>query len=185
MQLSQDLKGHPETKDCIVSLPNRIKDGSTLTTTFATSFQYSKGAGEPQSLLLSLEIKEVLGGLPAVANANMLINLLCLMHEPFLSGTLEIKLDDVFATPIEVPVLLNLKETNGTAGIFFHIDEQSETVILTNGSSFDLNLSRGAFATPHSVSLIEISRPFSTGEALSLPLPVTTLDWMFVLILIY
>lgn len=178
LQLSQEIKDHPDTKDCILTLPDSIKDNSTstLTTPFATSFRYSKGSGEQNSFLLSVEIKETAAGSPAVANANMLIYQLCSVLEPFLSGALDIKLDDDFASPVDIPVLLNFKETSGTSGVFFLVDEPSNMVNLTNASSFDLSLSRAALVTPHSVTLNEIGRTLPSGQTISLSLPLDHAD---------
>ncbi len=175
LQLAQDISAHPdpETKGCTLRLPDFLKNDvpSTLETPFVTSFRYTQGPGEPHTFLLSVDIKEVAAGIPAVANANMLIDQLRSAHEPFLSGALAIKLDDGFPTPIAIPVLLNFKETNGTEGLSFLADESSKVVTLTNNSVFDLTLSRSALVTPQSMTVMEIGKGLPSGQALSLPLP--------------
>lgn len=178
LQLQQDLKSHSETKDCTLSFPDLIKEGiaSTLDTVFVTSFKYSKGSGELNSFLLSVEIKEGITGNPAVAIANMLINQLRSAHEPFLSGSLDIKIDEYFATPLRVPVLLSFKETNGNDGIVFFSDESTKTITLTNLSSFDLNLSRLALITSKGATIMDFSRSLPVGQTLSVPLPENHTD---------
>jgi hypothetical protein len=178
LQLSQDINDHPETKDCTLNFPHDLNADypSELMTSFVTSFKYSRASGDSQGFLLSMEIKESAARIPAVANANMLINQLCSLQEPFLSGTLQIKLEDAYEMPIEIPVLLNFKETNGTGGIVFSVDQSSKTVIVTNGSSFDLVLSRAALVTTSNITVIEVGKTLSSGQNLSIPLPINKPD---------
>jgi hypothetical protein len=67
------------------------------------------------------------------------------VREPFLTGSVKLKLDDAFPTRIDVPVLLSFKETqpgSTTEEFSIHLDETNGGVILSSASVFDLFLNR-------------------------------------------
>jgi hypothetical protein len=165
IQLEQDIKDHDEIKDCNLAFPQLIKSSSsTLATPFDSKSEYLAGSLEKDSFLLTTEITETAAGTPAVANANMFIKQLSSTNEPFLSGIIDIKLDDIFPEPIQVPVLLNFKETNGASGIIFHTDADSKKCVLSNMSSFDLNIKRVALITSEKKTILEIGTKLLAGQ---------------------
>jgi hypothetical protein len=114
-------------------------------------------------------MQESVLGFPASANASILINQLSASQEPLLSGIIDIKLDDAFDEPIEVPVRLNFKETNGSSDrIEFSIDETSQKLILTNKSPFDFFIKRLALTSFDKVTLMEVNQVIPKAQDISL-----------------
>jgi hypothetical protein len=97
--LLADINSRPDTRGCSLEIPDSfdLATGSTLTTVFAASVQYEAGSITPNSVALSVEITEQLGGQPAVATANALIIQLRSVHEPFLTGSIKLKLNEAFS----------------------------------------------------------------------------------------
>jgi hypothetical protein len=143
--LRAEINSRADTHGCTLQVPgaSNLTTGSTLTTFFAATAQYEAGAGAPGTLALSVEIAEQLGGQPAAAIANALITQLRSVHEPFLTGSVKLKLDDASPTRIDVPVLLSFKETQQgktTEEFSFHVDDG--VLILSSVSGFDLLVNR-------------------------------------------
>ncbi|WP_156797103.1 hypothetical protein [Nitrosomonas sp. Is79A3] len=151
----------------------KLESESELVTPFLTSFHFVNEATDLHGVTLSTEIREQVGGTPAVANANMFIAQLRITHEPFLTGMLGIRLDDAFPIPIEVPVLLNFTntQTNGSAGMALRVDEANQKAILENGSSFDLFVTRIALLTPQNVSVVPVGEVIPAKGIFAMDLP--------------
>jgi hypothetical protein len=100
------------------------------------------------------------------------------VHEPFLTGSVKLKLDENSPTGIDVPVLLSFKETqNGSA-----VDEFSSsinfapsgtaTVTLTSASVFDLFVNRVALrGAGHKIDE-DIGQAVPGGGSISVSFPV-------------
>jgi hypothetical protein len=174
--LLNELNARPEAElhGLSLHLPKSFNLGpdAAILTSFLTSFRYMEGVIDPHNISLSVEIKEQLGGTPAVANANLFIAQLRGSH-PFLMGTVGIRLDDAFSTPINVPVLLNFSQTqaNSPAGLTLRLDEANQKAVLENGSSFDLRVSRIALLTPKTVTVAAVGQVVLAKSSLSIDLP--------------
>ena len=179
-QLAQEIAVHPEIKDCTLRFPEALADShpSLLNTPFVTSTEFSRGS-EPHNFSLSVEIRDDSSGTPATANANLFIKQLCVAAEPYLSGSLYLKLDDAYPAPIAAGIVLNFKQTSSAgkagdpaaSGFACSIDETAQTVAIANATSFDLQLSRYGFATARGIVVLSAGITLAGGQTMSVPLP--------------
>jgi hypothetical protein len=178
-QLTQEIAVHPEIQDCGVRFAEALADSraSLLDTPFVTSAEFSRGS-EPSEFSLCVEIRDDPAGSPATANANLFIKQLCAEAEPYLSGTLYLKLDDA-CPPVPAVIVLNFKLTSiaakagepATTGLTCTVAETAQNISITNTSAFDLVLSRYGFATASGVLVFSVGATLTAGQAMSVPLP--------------
>jgi hypothetical protein len=171
-QLAQQIGSHDDLKDCTITTPSFLKSGgvSALNTIFKSSATIAPGS-TPHSFALSAEVVD--GGLasPAIANANALIKQLCVPHEPYLSGTVDLRLDDMLLDQIQVPAVLNFNETAGNDGLIVAVDEALQSIQLSNHSLFELHLKRYALCIGNNIEIFAFNQAIKAGQVLALPLP--------------
>jgi hypothetical protein len=171
-QLAQEVVGHSDLKDCTITTPTSLKDsGSNLATVFKSTADFAAGSA-PHSFALSVEITDAGLDSPAIANANLLIRQLCAMRPPYLSGTLDLRLDDSFPDPVRVPLVLAFNDTVGDDGLKLAIDESKSAIELTSNSKFDLRIRRYALCVGNSITVIELDQILKSDQTVTLPLPV-------------
>jgi hypothetical protein len=148
LRLAGEIATHSEIKDCTLQLPSFLDDkiDAALQTSFASTIAASRGT-EPHSLVLSVEIRDDGANMPAVANANLLLSQIGQSHEPYLTGSVKVKLDPA-GTTVSSAIVLNFKytadaEEGDGLGIAPATDPTAK-VALQNDSSFPLLLSRAA-----------------------------------------
>ena len=175
--LLNELNARPETElhGLTLHLPKAFKlANAALMTSFLTSFRYIDDGVDSHNISLSGEIKEQAGGTPAVANANLFISQLRSSHEPFVTGTVGVRLDDAFPADINVPVVLNFAQTqsSGPGGVTLRAEGSSDKIVVENGSSFDLLVSRIAVLTPAGVTVAPVGQVMPAASSLSMDLSV-------------
>jgi hypothetical protein len=171
-QIAQELAAHSDLKDCTITTTTSLKDsGSTLATVFKSAASFAAGS-VPHSFALSVEITDVGLDSPAIANANLLIRQLCAMRPPYLSGILDLRLDDSFPDPVRAPLVLAFNDTTGDDGLTAAVDEPKSAIQLTSHSAFDLHLRRYALCVGSGMTVIEIDQTLKSGQTVTLPLPV-------------
>jgi hypothetical protein len=174
--LAQDIGSYADLKDCTVTTPSLLRETtSTLDTIFKSSVEFGPGS-MLHCFALSVDIIDSGAESPAVANANLLIRQLCAPHQPYLSGTLELMVDDTLSDRIQAPFVLNFRDTVGNDGLLVTVDEAVSTVKVANQSAFDLNLKRYAFCTHSGSTVSPLGKALRVGESLLLPLPADHID---------
>jgi hypothetical protein len=171
-QLAQQIDGHDDLKNCIVTTPSFLKQGgsSTLNTIFKSSATLAPGS-TPHSFALSAELVDGGTDSHAIANANVLIRQLFMPHEPYLSGVIDLRIDDMLPDQIQVPLVLNFSATAGNDGLSGTIDEGSQSYQLSNHSAFDLHLKRYALGIGNNLDISGLDQAIKSGQTLPLPLP--------------
>jgi hypothetical protein len=172
-QLLAEVQAHPSTRGSVLEPPAafNLADGSTLSTPFATSVRYEAGSATAHSAALSVTVKEQAGQL-AVANANAFMTQLRSSREPFLTGSIKIKLDDALPTRIEVPVLLSFKQTQRIDDEFrSQLDEATGVMTLDNASVLDLLVARAALLGTGDATIVNVGQVIRSGQSIRLPLP--------------
>jgi hypothetical protein len=174
VQLIAEINARPDSRGSTLELPTSVNlaTGSTLSTPFAASVRYEAGSGTPNTVALSVEISDQPGGAPAVAIANAFMTQLRNIHEPFLTGSIKIKLDDAFPTRIDVPVLLSFKETqrsNATDEFSVQVDQAGAKLTVSSASAFDLFVARMALLGPHSTTVVPLGQVVRKGQSTSVP----------------
>jgi hypothetical protein len=176
--LLNELNAHPDEAlhGLTLQLPRSFDLApAVLATSFLSSFHYIGEGIDSHTVRLSGEIKEQAGGTPAIANANLFIAQLRSAHEPFLTGAIAIRLDDVFPTAIPVPVVLNFSQTqaNGPAGVSLRADQATNgTIAVENNSSFDLMVSRIALFNPSGVRVAPVGQVIHASQSLPIDVAV-------------
>lgn len=172
LQLSQEIAEHSDLKDYAPKLPDFLADQppATLATVFQSSFRYSS-AGQPHMFSLSVELRDQDLGSPAVNNANLLLSALSVSKQPFLTGTIGLKLDDDYPSPVQSSVVLSFTETSGTDELSFSVDESSKTIRLENHSSLDLAISRYALGVQNQITVIPFRQTLAASNSATVPLP--------------
>jgi hypothetical protein len=176
VQLQAEINARADTSGCTLELPMsfNLATGSTLSTSFASSILFEAGSATPNTVALSVEIDEHPGSEPAVATANAFLTQLRKLREPFLTGSIKIKLDDTLPTRIDVPVLLSFKETQrlSTGDEFsVQVDEANGTVTLISASAFDLFVAQVALLGPQNIIVVNVGQVVHAGQSFSLALP--------------
>jgi hypothetical protein len=173
-QLAQEIRSQSGLKDCILTTPSLLKSSgaSTLNTLFKSSSTLAPGS-IPHTFALSVEITDAGLNSPAIANGNALIHQLCAPHEPYLSGIVDLCLDNVLPDLIQVPVVLNFKATEGTDGLSAAVNSTGQAIQLLNRSIFDLQLNRYALCLGDTLDVFSFNRVIKSGQTLNLPLPST------------
>lgn len=168
---AQDVGAHPDLKDCTITTPSFLREAtSTLDTIFKSSVEFGLGS-RLHAFSLSVDIVDAGLESPAVASANLLIRQLCATRQPYLSGALDLQLDNTLADRIQAAVVLNLGQTVGTEGLAISIDEAMSMIHVTNHSAFNLNLLRYALCTHSGCMVSPLGKPLKEGQSLTLPLP--------------
>ena len=172
LQLGQDVSKNPDCKDCQLKYPDTLSSisPSSILTLFQTSCNF-EGAASPHSFNLDVWIRDDRSGSPAVANANLFIKQLSLAQEPYVTGTISLKLDDHYPAPVETNVILNFQETGGTEGVEYTIDVTKQCINLMNVSPFDFQIQRYALITKDRFTVLPLNQALSAGQTLSVPLP--------------
>jgi hypothetical protein len=160
-------------KDYKVRLPSFLKEGGgpklqtafqSSTTCLPTSF--------PCAFSLAVVIRDDESGSPAVADANILIKQLCSVQEPFLTGSIALKLDDFYPDPVEAGIILNFHKTAGeTSELNFMLNEEGHVVDIVNHSSFDLRFTRYALSNASGINVADVDQLVKKGEKFQAPLP--------------
>lgn len=195
LHLASDIAGHSEIKDCTLQLPSFLDDKveAALQTSFASSVAAARGT-EPHSLVLAVEIRDDGANMPAVANANLLLSQIGQPHEPYLTGSVKVKLDPA-GTTVSSSIVLNFKFTadaeEGDGLSIAPAIDPTANIALTNDSSFPLFLSQAATSDtvfvlntvlPAGQSVTTAIAPPAAGapltidRELSVPNPVTKAD---------
>ncbi|WP_046867586.1 hypothetical protein [Microvirga massiliensis] len=171
LQLSQEIAANPDLKGCTLTPPDLIAEtqAPVLGSPFVTSFRYSNGPTS-NTVVLSVEVRDDTQGSLAVANANLFIRQLRAAHEPYLSGSFDVKLDQSHST-IDATVLLSFRDTIGLGALEFRIDEAAQAIHLVNESPFPLRLSRYALGLASGIIVQNLSRELASGESTLVPLP--------------
>jgi hypothetical protein len=120
---------------------------------------------QPQTFALTVDITDAPGS-PAVANANLFIEQLTASVQPYLVGRFGIKLDDAFAQPIDVAVVLNFAVTSGSDDLRWSVDPASGALTLQNASPLDLAIQRYATATGTSVGVTSLAQTLPAHASL-------------------
>ncbi len=174
LQLSQEISHYPDFKNYSLKFPDSLNYAlpSTITTLFQSVCEYT-GSAIPHNFSLAVEVTDANLDSPAIANANLLIKQLCSIQQPYLSGTINLKLDDDYPSPVTTTVILNFQAAIGTGDIVWSIDESTRCINLTNRSAFDLLIKRYALCTSQGVTLLPLDPPtlMKGGQAIALPLP--------------
>ncbi len=171
-QLSAEIGGSPDLKDCTLTMPQFLRQpgACTLATAFASSASFGPGSS-PGCFALSLQVTDADPNVPAIASGNMLIRQLCVGQPPYLSGILDLRLDDTLPDPIQVPIVLNFNATSGTGGLTVAVDETEKRINLLNRSTFDMHLRRYALCLGETVTVIPSDQVVKSGATQSEPLP--------------
>jgi hypothetical protein len=149
VQLAADVAKNAAVHDCTVTLPVQLdpRIAATLATAFQSAVTITPGA-QPGTFAVTVALTDGAGATtPAVANANLLLDHFTASVEPFLTGSFGIKLDDAYATPIQVSAVLNLSVTGGSDEIAYVVDTTSGALTVRNLSPLDLTLTRYALAS--------------------------------------
>jgi len=182
-QLASDISVHPVFKNYNpIKFPDFLKEGSPKLATAYQSASYCSSSIEQHIFQLTIEIADEGTNTPAVANANLLIKQLCLSNQPFLTGTLSLKLDDYYPDPVETLVVLDFRETSGTDELTYSIDEVAQKINLYNRSLFELSLLRYALCTASGVTVIDLNQNVASGNSITVELPADHKDLKFVMI---
>ena len=172
LQLTQEISQHPDFKDYVLKLPDSLHstNPSKLVTAFQSSNQYLRST-IAHCFSLMVEIKDEPFVSPAVANANLLIKQLCLPQQPYLAGTLNLKLDDNYTLPVEANVSLNFQATSGIDDFTYTVNEAAQSIQFINRSVFNLQLKQYALCTSAGVSLLPLNQVLASGQTIEVPLP--------------
>jgi hypothetical protein len=170
VELSNEIAANPASHDCTVVLPAKLDAGqtSTLATAFQTSVSYGTG-GPAHTFSLTVGVVDAPGTMPAVATANLFIKQLTAQVEPYLTGRIGIKLDDAYEHPVDAGVVLNFSVTSGSNEIAFTVGAGGTSVVLTNTSPLDLNLTRYALIVNNQVSVSPFPEKLPAKQTVSLP----------------
>jgi hypothetical protein len=177
LRLHEEINTRADMHGSPLKLPTSINlaSGSTLSTSFVSSFQYQAGPNTPNSIELFIEIKDQPGAQLAVASVNAFLTLLRRIHEPLLTGSIRLKLDEVFPTRIDVPVVLSFKATqrgdNTMEEFSLQVDEANANVVLTSSSAFDLFVTRVALVGVQNTAIVNFNQVVQNGQSIGLPLP--------------
>jgi hypothetical protein len=172
IQLSQEISNRPELKGYTVTLPVFLKEGTSPK--LIGGFQNSCfGSTTPMqhTFAITVEVQDQSDTAPAVASANLLIRQLCTDAQPFLFGTMSLKLDDYYSQPVEANFVLNFHETCASDELTFTVDEGAQTIILLNHSPFDLVVTRCGLCNASGISIVPVNQAIPAGGSISLPLP--------------
>jgi hypothetical protein len=89
-----------------------------------------------------------------------------------LTGTVGLKLDDGYPSPVQSEVILNFAQTSGTDELSFSIDEAAGAIQLQNRSPFDLSVKRCALGIGQTITVVDLGQTIATGASATIPLPV-------------
>jgi hypothetical protein len=172
LQLTEEIAGHPELKDYQIKFPDFLsaQPPAVLASLFQSSFQFS-GSGEPHIFTLQVEVRDDGANSPAVNNANLLMAQLSASKQPYLTGSIGLKLDDGYPSPVQSNVVLNFAETSGTDDLSFSIDQTAKTIQLANHSPLDLTISRYALGMEQGVTVVPFNQKLAANQTATLPLP--------------
>lgn len=173
LQFSQEIASNPDLKGYTLRLPSFLKDESSpkIQTAFHSSADCLP-TSIPKAFSLVIQVRDDENGSPAVANANILIKQLCLDQEPFLAGSIALKLDDFYPDPVEAKVILNFHRSAGDPSeVSFVLNEAAQTVDVANHSAFDLRVPRYALCNASAINVVNVDQLVKKGENFQLPLP--------------
>jgi hypothetical protein len=172
IQLSQEISNRPELKGYTVTLPTFLKEGTSpnLMSGFQSSC-FASTTPTQHTFAMTLEVKDQSETVPAVASANLLIRQLCTEIQPFLFGTISLKLDDYYPHPVEANFVLNFHETCGSDELSFTVDEGARIITLLSHSPFDLVVTRCGLCSASGISIVPVNQTIPAGGSISLPFP--------------
>lgn len=175
--LMDELKARVETQlhNLTLKLPSQfsLDADATLASVFQSDVQYTEDGSDAHNVALSVAIREQAGGTPAVANANLFLAQLRSLRAPFLTGSIAIKLDDVFPFPIKAPVVLTFTntQTDGGAGLALSLDAEKQQAVLHNATPYPFNVARIALLSPHGTTVTDVGKIVPAAADLALALP--------------
>jgi hypothetical protein len=173
IELSSDVAANSASHDCTVTLPMQFAAGATLATPFQSSVAFALG-DKPGTFTLTVEITDEGATTSAVANANLFIKALTAQVEPFLGGQTMLKLDDFYEQPVAADLVLNFSLTSGSDDIGFTVDPSGNSIILTNRSPLDLQLSRYAIAAGGALSVNALQQEIPAKQTASIAVAATS-----------
>lgn len=183
LALTQDIAINPASHDCRVTLPTRLdstQPATPLATPFLTTATYAHG-DQAQTFSFTVEIEDNAQAAPAVASANLFIKQLSASAEPYLAGRVRIKLDDAYEYPVEAGMVLNFNVTGGGNEIGYAISPDGSSVVLTNISPLDLNVTGYAVVADDRVSPHAFQKELPSGQSVTLPTNgITTITQLLV-----
>jgi hypothetical protein len=180
LQLTREIAATPAVRDCTVVLPSELdpRGGSTLTTAYLNNATYNAGAA-PGSFQIAGTITDRSSApdalrLPAVAVANQFIQQLVSQPGPFLVGTLRLRLDDDYPSPVEASVVLNFQVTSG--GDELLVEQTPDGIALTNASPLDLQLHRLAIRSGTALRVVAFEHALPAGQRAIFPADPSSAD---------
>lgn len=175
-KLALEIAAHPDLSGYQITLADFLQTtpSSTLQTSFASTVQFAAGA-DPHTFAVTVTVQDAGPNSPAVADANLFIQRLCAQFGTDLIGSLSLKLDDGYPTPVLAAIDLNFAHTAASDELLPQIDENAGAITVTNQSShLDLWIQR--YALIQGVNLDEFDTPtlISAGGSVSFPLPANS-----------
>jgi hypothetical protein len=172
IELAQDLAANPESAGCRLVLPDRL-DVSACTavgTAFATSSAWKPGVA-PHTFSLVVTVGGGDVHTPAVANANLFIKQLAAEVAPYLTAQVGLKLDDAYPDPVPADVVVNLHMSGGSDEVNTSIDPVAQTIVVTNASPLDLQLTRYGTTNGGPITVFPLNAELAAGTSTAFPLP--------------
>lgn len=173
LQLSRDLAGISDVKDCTLTLPSGLDTRSPLVcnNTFINTFSLSNGLN-PHSFLLSIGIADSADGtIPAVVGVNLFLQQLGSSVDTPLFGSFGIQLDDNYSPPVVSTLILNLHATSGTDDITVTAGTTAATADISNNTEFILQFNHYAFNGPNGLPPTPLNQTVPVGQAVNVVLP--------------
>lgn len=101
LQLAQEVANHPDLRGYKLKFPDFLQANppSRLQTIFKSDAQFAAGV-DTHTFAITASIEDDGSQTPAVANANLFISQICSTSGVALTGTLNLKLDDGFTSPL-------------------------------------------------------------------------------------
>ncbi len=171
IMLLKEIQQNNDLKNYALKFPQSLNDKSpsVINSVFTTDTSYTPAA-TPQNFFLTTTIVDK-PGQSAIVNANLFIQQLCKMPPGSGLGTINLKLDDNFQQPVSTTVALSLPDAISVEGISWSVDANSQSIILSNSTSFDFLLQRYSFCSDAGIGdAIEVNLPIATGQSANIPL---------------
>jgi hypothetical protein len=165
-RLGHDLLNVPEA--AVGPLRLRLPDGldarfDSVFSGFSASSSAVVDGPDPHVLLARITVVDQ-GQTPAMVNVNLFLHQLAGAVAP-LAGTVAVRVDDLYPTPIETAFVLDLSRTAGSDDISISLPADPTSVTVLNACALDLKLGDAAVVSSAGVDVIPLNNEVLPARA--------------------